>query len=121
MKLLTLLVVVALGGGNAPAAVRYRREHHLPVPIFRQATISVSRYTATGLHFVATSHGKLKLHVPAGRYFIQALANDTPGQTPIPPCGSSRFPGSFELGHGFTIQIKPGTRRVRLTLECTTK
>jgi hypothetical protein len=121
MKLLTLLTVVAVGGGGPPAAIRYRTIHHLPPPIFRQATVSVSRYTASGRRLLRTAHGELRLHVRPGRYFIEALANDTPGQTPNHPCGVQGEPRSFEPGHGVNIKIKPGTKHQKVTLECLMK
>ncbi len=123
MKLLTLLVVVVIGGGGPPAALRYREEHHETEPIFTQASITLFRVEGGESRQVAATArgGKLRARVGPGKYLIKSLANDTPGQTPNPSCGSTRQPQSFKPGGGFTIQIKPGVRRVHLRLECRTK
>ncbi len=124
MKLLTLLVVVVLGGGGPPGVIRHDREHHRPVPrpIFRQAGITLYRVEGGVPHPVATaSGGKLHERVRPGRYLIKAVANDTPPHTLNPPCGTPRVPQSFKPGVGLSIQIKPGVRRVHVTLECPMK
>ncbi|MGH2854605.1 MAG: hypothetical protein ACRDLF_10515 [Solirubrobacteraceae bacterium] len=122
MKLLTLLVVVAVGGGGAPG--RRDREHHRPVPrpIFNQASITLFRVEGGKPRQIATAGGgKLREHVRPGRYLIKAVANDAHGQGVNPPCGSSRDRQSFKPGVGLPIQIKPGVRRVHVTLECVMK
>jgi hypothetical protein len=122
MKLLTLLVVVAVGGGGPPGALRHDREHHKLAPIFRQASITLFRIEGGAPRQVAVAGaGKLRERVQPGRYLIKAVANDTPPHTLNPPCGDPRVPRSFKPGIGLSITIKPGVRRVRVTLECIMK
>jgi len=124
IKLLTLLVVVAVGGGGPPGVIRRDREHHKPVPrpIFRQASITLFRVEGgTPRQVAAGGGGKLRERVRPGRYLIKAVANDTPPHTLNPPCGTPRAPQSFKPGVGLSIQIKPGVRRIHVTLECPVK
>jgi hypothetical protein len=121
MKLLTLLVVVVTLVGGPPGATRHRKERH-ETPIFTQASITLFRVEGGESRQVAAARGgTLRTRVRPGRYVIKSLANDTPAQAPNPPCGSTRQPQSFKPGGGFAIRIKPGVRRVHVTLKCRTK
>ena len=123
-KALALLVVVAVGGGGAPLAAKPGSALHAPpAPIFRQASISVSRLTAGGARFLTEGrHGQLMVHLRPGLYSIKAVANDEPpGQALNPPCGSPRQPPSFQPGRAVTILIRPGVRRVKVTVYCLSK
>lgn len=123
MNPLTLLVVVVVSTGGAPGLLKRESEHHkVPLSVFKQATVTLYRVVAGQPDQMArTGGGKLTRRVAPGHYVIKAVANDTPGQTPNPACGSSRDRESFKPGAGFPVTIRPGTKRIHIQLECLRK